>query len=92
MQAASNLFKQGRKTDAARLYVACGEGFARMQEETQDDPMFVEALKARVQDCVQKAEICRTGKPVTEVEPGKKLAPKSKKLGNQAQMVRPQAQ
>ena len=48
MQAASNLFKQGRKTDAAKLFVACGEGYVRLQGETQDDPMFIEALKARV--------------------------------------------
>ena len=46
------MFKQGRKTDAARLYVACGEAFVKMQDETQDDPLFVEALKARVKDCV----------------------------------------
>ena len=32
--------------------------------------MFVEALKARVQDCIRKAEICRSGKPMTEAEPG----------------------
>jgi len=48
MEAAVTLFKQGRKTDAARLYVACGEGLVRIQGETRDDPMFVEALKARV--------------------------------------------
>ena len=41
-----------------------------MATECKDDPLFVEALKARVQECVQKAEICRSGKPVTEVEPG----------------------
>ena len=52
LEAASNMFKQGRKTDACRLYVACGEAFVKMQEETQDDPLFVEALKARVKDCV----------------------------------------
>ena len=52
LEAASNYFKQGRKTDAARLYVACGEAFVKMQAETQDDPLFVEALKARVKDCV----------------------------------------
>lgn len=67
---AANLFRQGRKTDAAKLYVACGEAFQNMATECKDDPLFVEALKARVQECVQKAEICRSGKPVTEVEPG----------------------
>ena len=60
---AANLFKLGRKTDAARLYVACGEALVNLQNETQDDPLFVEALKSRVQDCVMKAEICRSGKP-----------------------------
>ena len=70
MEAAANLFRQGRKLDSARLYVACGEAFKNLQKETSDDPLFVEALKARVSECVQKADICRSGKPVTEVEPG----------------------
>ena len=58
MQNASNLFKQGRKTDAARLYVACAEAMVKVKQETHDDPLFGEALQARIQDCVVKAEIC----------------------------------
>lgn len=66
---AALMFKQGRKKDAALLYVSCGEALQKLQSETQDDPLFVESLKARVQDCVRKAEICQTGKPQTEAEP-----------------------
>mgnify|MGYP001009812803 CR=1 FL=1 len=70
MANAADLFRRGRKTEAAKLYVACGEALQLLQNETQDDPLFVEALKTRVKDCVWKAEICRQGKPNTEVEPG----------------------
>jgi len=73
---AANLFRQGRKTDAARLYVACGEALQQLATETQDDPFFVEALKSRVRDCVYKAEICRSGKPIQESEPGIQPQPK----------------
>ena len=65
LEAAANLFRLGRKTDAAHLYVTCGEAYVALQKETTDDPLFVEALKTRVRDCVQKADICRSGKPVT---------------------------
>ncbi len=71
---AANLFRQGRKSDAARLYVACGEALQQLIAETQDDALFVEALKARIKDCVTKAEIGRSGKPVTESEPGRQAA------------------
>ena len=64
------MFKQGRKTEACKLYVACGEAMVALQADCKDDPLFVNALKARVQECVYKADICRSGKPVTEVEPG----------------------
>ena len=72
---ASNLFRQGRKTDAALLYVTCGEALQKLADECKDDPLFVQALKTRVKDCVWRADICRRGKPITEVEPGIDVGP-----------------
>lgn len=48
LNSAAELFRKGRKTDAARLYIACGEALQSLQAETADDPLFIEALRARV--------------------------------------------
>lgn len=47
--------------DAATRYVACAKALRELQQDTQDDQNFTQALKARVQDCELKANLCRKG-------------------------------